>query len=64
MDKEYELSAKRVELNVLRVELDEAELWESDDYQRIMKRIATLESQLTREDSADSDRLASIESHS
>lgn len=64
MDKEYELSAKRVERNVMRVELDEAELWDSDEYQRILKRIATLESQVTREQSSDSDGLQSMESHS
>lgn len=63
MDKEYELSAKRVERNVMRVELDEAELWDSDEYQRILKRIAALESQVTREESTDSDSLTSVESH-
>lgn len=62
MDAEYELSAKRVERNVMRVELDEAELWESDEYQRIVKRIATLESQLSREDCDDSDGGSIVES--
>lgn len=52
MDIEYELSVKRVELNVLRSELDDAELWESEEYQRILKRIATLEARLERRNSS------------
>lgn len=51
MDIEYELSVKRLERNVLRVELEDAELWESAEYQRILKRIATLEAKLDRRNS-------------
>lgn len=43
MDVEYELSAKRVERNVLEAELDASELWDYDEYQHLQQRIATLE---------------------
>lgn len=56
MDVQYELSVKRVERNVLRAELDDAELWESEEYQRVLKRIATLEATLERRDSTGADR--------
>lgn len=63
MDIEYELSVKRVERNILRAELDDSELWESEEYQRLVNRIATLEAKLERSDSAAADGGLASESH-
>lgn len=42
MDTEYRLSSKMVERNVLRAELSEDELWESERYQRLEQEIQRL----------------------
>lgn len=42
MDKEYRLSALRVQRNVLETEMGEEELRESDRFQRIQRRIDEL----------------------
>jgi hypothetical protein len=42
MDTEYRLSSKKVERNVLRVELPEDELWQNDRYQQLEQQIQEL----------------------
>jgi hypothetical protein len=42
MDGGYVLSSMRVERNVLEAELDEEELWNSERYQELARRIAVL----------------------
>lgn len=46
MDAEYELSSKKVERNVLKEELPDEELWESDRYQRLEQEIQELKTQV------------------
>jgi|GEM_PF-2064533 len=46
MDKEYRLSALRVRRNVLRAEMAEEELSDSDRYARVQRRIDELQSEL------------------
>jgi hypothetical protein len=46
MDTEYRLSSKKVERNVLRVELPEDELWQNDRYQRLEQQIQELKKQV------------------
>lgn len=46
MDTEYRLSSKKVERNVLRAELPDEELWESDRYQRLEQEIQRLKEKL------------------
>jgi hypothetical protein len=46
MDVEYQLSAKRLERNVLATELDEDELWGCEEYQRLEKLISELQARL------------------
>lgn len=46
MDDAYELSSKRVERNVLQAELEEEELWESEEFQRLEQRIGELKAQM------------------
>jgi hypothetical protein len=50
MDQEYRLGSKKVERNVLRAELSEEELWESDRYQRLQKEIQRLEREVDGEE--------------
>lgn len=40
---DYELSAKRLRRNVLRVELDDEDLWDCEEYQQLEQRIAELQ---------------------
>jgi hypothetical protein len=40
------LRAKQIERNVLETELDEDELWECDEYQRLEKQISELQAHL------------------
>jgi hypothetical protein len=56
MDAEYELDAKRIERNVLEVELDEEELWEYERYQRLRRQIAELEELVESDESTAEDR--------
>ena len=49
MDAEYELSAMRVKLRVLEAEHDVEELWVSDEYQELERRVAELEKQVERD---------------
>jgi len=46
MDVEYQLRAKQIERNVLETELEEDELWECDEYQRLEKQIFELQAYL------------------
>ncbi|MEF8776747.1 MAG: HalX domain-containing protein [Haloarculaceae archaeon] len=46
MDLEYELSATLVERNVLRAELEEEDLWDSDKFQRLEQRIGELKTRM------------------
>jgi hypothetical protein len=46
MDVEYQLRAKQIERNVLETELEEEELWECDEYQRLEKQISELQAHL------------------
>ncbi|MEF8774909.1 MAG: HalX domain-containing protein [Haloarculaceae archaeon] len=46
MNAEYQLGAKQLERNVLEAELDEEELWECDQYQRLNRQITALEDAL------------------
>jgi len=45
MDTEYRLSALRVQRNVMRAEMDEEELGDSDRYAQIQRRIDELQSE-------------------
>jgi hypothetical protein len=54
MDVEHELSAKRIERNVLEAELGGDELWDNEEYQRLQKRIAELE-EMVAGDETDAD---------
>lgn len=56
MDVEHELSAKRVERNVLEAELNGDELWDNEEYQRLQQRIAELEEMVAGEET-DADTL-------
>jgi len=47
MDVEYKLSAKKVERNVLEAELEEEDLWENEQYQRLSQQIAELRDRVT-----------------
>lgn len=51
MDAEYRLSAKRVELNVLEVEIDDEKLWDHDKYQELKGQISDLKQEVNRVDS-------------
>lgn len=51
MDAEYRLSAKRVELNVLEVELEDEKLWDHDKYQRLKSQISELKEEVKGEKS-------------
>ena len=46
MDPEYRLSSMKVERNVLRAELPEEELWESERYQRLEQQIRHLKQEV------------------
>lgn len=52
MDVEYELSVKRVELNVLEAEMDPDEMWDSEEFQRLQQQIAALEAKLEDDEAA------------
>lgn len=56
MDAEYRLSAKRVELNVLEVEIDDDKLWDHDEYQKLKSQISDLKKEVNSADTANSER--------
>lgn len=56
MDVAYELSAKKVERNVLEVELPTEELWENDRYRRLQRQIKQLKEQANDETEAENQR--------
>lgn len=45
MDQDTRLSEKRLRRNVLRAELSEEELWESEEFQRLEQEIQSLEAE-------------------
>ena len=47
IDQEYRLSAKRVRRNVMRAELSEEELWESEEFQELQRQIQELQQQVS-----------------
>jgi hypothetical protein len=44
---EYRLSAKRVQRNVMQVELSEQELWESERFQKLQRQIQDLQQEVS-----------------